>query len=155
MVDVQTIGVLVTAASVSVAAIYYIMTLRNTVDNRKAQLLMEYNRVYSSKEFLIDLHESLNYDWRDFNDFWTKYGHPSPMAHSKWISIGNSMSLALVLLKYNLVSEEMLREYLGYVSMGQWWEKFGPAIKEMRVMWNLPDMFGNIEFYYDKWKTTY
>jgi hypothetical protein len=152
MVDVQTIGVLVTAASVSVAAIYYILTLRNTVDNRKAQLLMEYNKMISSKEWLIDLHESLNYEWKDFNEFWLKYGHPNPEAHSQWISIGNSMSCALLLLKYNLVNEEMLREYLGYVSMGSWWEKFGPAIKEIRVMWNLPDMFGNIEFYYNKWR---
>jgi hypothetical protein len=152
LVDIQTIGVLVTAASVSVAAIYYILTLRNTIDNRKAQLLMEYNKIYSSKEWLIDLHESLNYEWKDFNDFWAKYGHPDPVAHSQWISIGNSMSCALLLLKYNLVNEEMLREYLGYVSMGSWWEKFGPAIKEMRTMWNLPDMFGNIEFYYNKWR---
>jgi len=62
MVDIQTVGVLATAASVSEAAIYYILTLRNTIDNRKAQLLMEYNKMVSSKEWLIDLHESLNYE---------------------------------------------------------------------------------------------
>jgi hypothetical protein len=127
------------------------MNLKNTLDNRKAQLLMEYNRILSSKEWLIDLHESLNYEWKDFNDFWAKYGHPNPIAHSRWISVGNCMSYALMLLKYDLVNEEMLRRYLGYVSMGSWWEKSGPAIKEMRVMWNLPDMFSDMEFYYNKW----
>ncbi|MGD0804553.1 MAG: hypothetical protein ABSA11_10840 [Candidatus Bathyarchaeia archaeon] len=38
MVDAQTIGVLVTAASVTVAAIYYIFTLRINQRNLKANL---------------------------------------------------------------------------------------------------------------------
>jgi len=152
MVDIQTVGVLITATSVTIAAIYYILTLRNTIDNRKAKLLMECNRIMNSKEYLIDLHESLNYEWKDFNDFWAKYGHPNPEAHSRWISIANSMSNTLDLLKWNLINEDMARQYLGYVSMGAFWEKFAPAVKEMRVQMNLPKMFGNIEYYYDKWQ---
>jgi hypothetical protein len=113
---------------------------------------MEYNKMMSSKGWLTDLHESLNYEWKDFEDFWAKYGHPNPEAHSKWISIANSMSYALLLLKWNLVNEEMLRQYLGYVSMGAFWEKFSPAIKEMRVQMNLPGMFERMEFYYNKWQ---
>jgi len=30
--------------------------------------------------------------------------------------------------------------------------KFGPVIINMRVMWNIPDMFEDMEFYYNKWK---
>jgi hypothetical protein len=38
MVDIQTVGVLVSAASVSVAVIYYVMTLRVQQDNMKNTL---------------------------------------------------------------------------------------------------------------------
>ncbi len=154
MVDVQTIGVIVTAVSVSLAAIYYMMTLRNTTDNRKAQLLMECNRIMNSKEFVVDLHETLNYEWRNFDDFWQKYGHPSPAAHTKWIYIANLMSSTLDLLDRNLISEDMARQFLGYVSMGLFWEKFGPMIREMRGRMNQPSMFGRMEYYYDKWQRT-
>jgi hypothetical protein len=154
MVDVQTIGVLVTAASVSIAAIYYMLTLRNTIDNRKAQLLIECNRIMNSKEFVLDLHETLNYEWKDFDDFWQKYGHPSPAAHTKWIYIANLMGSTLDLVDSKLISEDMARKYLGYVNMGSFWEKFGPMIREMRVRMNLPNMFEKMEFYYDRWQRT-
>ena len=155
MVDIallQSVSYIAGALGVCVAAIYYVMNLRSTLDNRKAQLLMEYNKIYSSKEFLIDLHESFNYEWKDFDDFWAKYGHPNPVAHSTWISIFNSYGYALQLLKWNLVSEEMLKGYLGYVSMGALWEKFGSMIKEMRIRMNQPGMGSDLEYYYNKWQ---
>jgi len=151
LAEIQTAYYMVAATGVIVAAVYYIMTLRSTMDNRKAQLLMEYNRIISSKGWLTDLHESLNYEWSDYEEFDRKYGHPNPEAHSRWISIANSMESALMLLDRNLVNEDMLRFYLGSVSMGLFWEKFGPAVKEMRVRMKSPNMFHNIEFYYDKW----
>ena len=155
MVDLallQSVSYIAGALGVCVAAVFYVLNLRNAIDNRKAQLLMEYNKIMSSKEWLIDIHESMNYEWKDFDDFWAKYGHANPKAHSQWISIANSLDGAVSLLKWNLVNEEMLRGYLGYTSMGAFWEKFGPVIKEMRAMFNMPDMFRNIEFYYNKWK---
>jgi len=150
--EIQAAYYMVAATGVLVAAIYYVLNLRNTIDNRKAQLLMEYNKIMSSKEWLIDLHESLNYEWKDFDDFWAKYGHPNPEAHSRWISVSNSMAYALELLRWKLVDEEMLRSYLGYVSMGAFWEKFAPVIKEMRVRMIAPRMGEAMEFYYNKWQ---
>ena len=61
------------------------------------------------------------------------------------------MENMLTLLKRNIVDEEILRRYLGSVSMGSFWEKFGPAVREMRVQMNNPFLFSDIEFYYDKW----
>lgn len=59
MIDAQTVGVLVTAASVTVAAIYYIFTLRTNqknlkanLDTRQAQLFMDLNKYTSSPEWL-------------------------------------------------------------------------------------------------------
>ena len=41
---------------------------------------------------------------------------------------------------------------LGYVSMGSYWEKFNPVIKEMRARKIAPRMDKDMEFYYNKWK---
>jgi hypothetical protein len=147
----QPISWVAAAIGVCLAAVYYIMTLRNTQDNRKAQLMMEYNKMMSSKEWLIDLHESMKYEWRDWDDFWNKYGHPNTEAHCRWISIANSMELALKFLNKRVLDEDILKEYFGYVSFGPFWEKFSPAIKEMRVRMNDPSMFGLMEFYYNRW----
>ena len=58
MIDAPTIGVLVTAVSVSVAAIYYIFTLRTNqrnlkmnLETRQAQLFMQLFDRWSSQEF--------------------------------------------------------------------------------------------------------
>ena len=151
LAEIQAAYYMVAATGVLVAAVYYILNLRSTIENRKAQLLMEYNKIVSSKEWLIDLHESLNYEWKDYKDFNEKYGHPNPEGHSRWISIANSMECALMLLRRNLVDEGMLKGYLGNMSIGLFWEKFSPAIKEMRAQYNNPQIFDLIEFYYNKW----
>ena len=49
--DVQTIGVLVTAASVSMAAIYYAFTLRNQNRTRQAQLFMQIFQRFQEPNF--------------------------------------------------------------------------------------------------------
>jgi len=64
MVDIQTVGVLITAASVTVAAIYYMFTLRinqknvkTTLETRQAQLFMGIYDKFSSKEFSDDMNK--------------------------------------------------------------------------------------------------
>jgi hypothetical protein len=61
LVDAQTIGVLVTAASVTVAAVYYMFTLRTnqrnykaTLDTRQAQLFMQLFDRFTSSEFALN-----------------------------------------------------------------------------------------------------
>jgi hypothetical protein len=60
MVDAQTIGVLVTASSVTVAAVYYMFTLRTnqrnykaTLETRQAQLFMQLFDRWTSSEFAL------------------------------------------------------------------------------------------------------
>ena len=83
MVDVQTIGVLVTAASVTVAAIYYMFTLRTnqrnykaTLDTRQAQLFMQLFDRFAGSEFALnygkiryEICPKLNNDPEELNRF--------------------------------------------------------------------------------------
>ena len=81
MVDVQTIGVLVTAASVTVAAIYYIMTLRatqrnmkTTLETRQAQFLMSLYQRWSDSEYQDNWFFTMfKMSWSDYEDFTKKY----------------------------------------------------------------------------------
>jgi hypothetical protein len=50
--DLQTISVIASATSVTVAAIYYILTVRNNNRARKAQILLSHTQIYVSQEFL-------------------------------------------------------------------------------------------------------
>jgi hypothetical protein len=85
MVDVQTIGVLVTAASVSVAAIYYMFTLRINMKNqelnlksqqqadetRQAQLFMQVFSRYHEEEFWKAYQIVMSREWKSYDD-WNK-----------------------------------------------------------------------------------
>ena len=61
MVDFQTISIVFTGLSISIAAFYYINTLRNSrmtqehaLETRQAQLYMQLYSFYDNKEFLKD-----------------------------------------------------------------------------------------------------
>jgi hypothetical protein len=85
LVDAQTIGVLVTAASVTVAAIYYIFTLRinmrtqklalkaqqQNLETRQTQLLMGIFDMMMNKEMMDSYTNLMNMEWVDYED-WSK-----------------------------------------------------------------------------------
>jgi hypothetical protein len=74
MVDVQTVGVLVTATSVTVAAIYYIINLRETAKNRRVALTTSLMQSFISEEGSKRWMELINMKWSDYDDFEEKYG---------------------------------------------------------------------------------
>ena len=76
MVDLQTIQeayYMVAATGVIVAAIFYILNLRETVRNRKITLTTTFMEPFSSKEGLRDFIELSSMDWSDLEDFKKKY----------------------------------------------------------------------------------
>jgi hypothetical protein len=93
LVDAQTIGVLVTAASVTVAAIYYSLTLRTNqrnskanLETRQAQLFMQLYTTFSSYEFKTKWHNIMDVlEWRDYEDFWAKFGYSTLRSSRSWM----------------------------------------------------------------------
>ena len=89
----QTIGILLTGISLTVAAAYYTFTLRNTrrnqeltLETRQTQLFMDIYKTWASKEFQRDL-EQMRYIWEfdGFDDFFEKYGvENNPEDHAIW-----------------------------------------------------------------------
>jgi hypothetical protein len=152
MVDYSTISIVFTGLSISIAAFYYILTLRNTQKNqqlqletRQAQLFMQmYNRADDA------LHESFNHimriEYRDFRDYWEKYGPDSNDDMSPHI---RQMAYFLeglgVLVKERLLSMRLVAlTWAGTSRM--FWDKLSPIIDEWREEIGYPRLWSETEY---------
>lgn len=149
MVDqltLQTIGILLTGLTVSIAAIYYTLTLRYTRRNqeltlraqeqaketRQAQLLMQLYETYRSPEFRILMEEILNQEWKDFEGFWDKYGSiNNTVAWANWGSVAAFFNGVGVLLKKELIDIDLVEELLSNIAFVLW-VRMEPILKGWR-----------------------
>ena len=70
MVDAQTISIIFAGVSIGLAAIYYMMTLRNQDRTRQTQLFMSLFETYMEESYQISEATMLNdWQWNDFEDF--------------------------------------------------------------------------------------
>ena len=128
MVDVQTIGVLVTAASVSIAAIYYIMNIRETNKNRRVTLANTMMQTFISEEGSRRWTELWNMKWKDFDDFKIKYDSShNPDNYAKRNAVWNTCDILGYMYESSIIDMETIFAISGpsvYIT----WEKFKPII---------------------------
>jgi hypothetical protein len=156
LVDVQTIGVLVTAASVTIAAIYYIFTLRNnqrniktTLETRQAQLFQSTYSRFSSKEMMLDFIKLVSWEWRDYDDYMEKYGLNNPEEYAAFWEIANFFEGLGIYLKRGLFEADIIDDFLsGPIRI--FWEKMRPIILEHRTRENWPSYFEWVEYLYNE-----
>ena len=160
MVDVQTIGVLVTAASVSVAAIYYIFTLRinmktqeltlktqqQNLETRQAQLFMQvYNRVTES-DIINNYFNIMETKFQNYDEFKQKI-LDDPIKLRSLYSIAAFYEGIGVLVKDGLVDIRFVAK-LTAGAIRQFWEKLEPVIGETRRSLEYPRLLGETEYLY-------
>jgi hypothetical protein len=154
MIDLQTIGVLMTGVSVTAAAIYYIFTLRinmksqqQNVETRQAQLFMGIYHELMSPTYSDMEHDLMDIKMDNMEDFENMYRNKN---HYRAV---NSQGLVLegigVLVKENLI-DVRLPSLLISSSIISYWNKFGPMIKEARNQYNSPRMMIEVEGLYDR-----
>jgi hypothetical protein len=154
LVDLQTVGVLVTATSVTIAAVYYIFTLRmnmrtqelalkaqqQTLDTRQAQLFMQLADTYIDKGYRTTALEMLSnkWSWTNFDDFLSKYGPDNnPEAWNKFQLQLSHWSQQGILVRDGLISAATLNSWWGWVPVAIW-EKYEPIILEYRGRYESP-----------------
>lgn len=79
MIDLQTISVTIAATGVTIAAIYYIMILRNAQRSRQMGMLMQLYQSRYDSEGMQRLWKILSMEWDDFDHYMEKYSlvkHP-------------------------------------------------------------------------------
>jgi len=146
MIDLQTLSVMIATAGVTIAAIYYIMILRNTIRTRQAQLFM---RIY---ERFYDAEFSRNWNWiiftwefTDFDDLWEKYGPDTDIeATSAFISVARFYEGIGVLVKRKLIDIKLVEDLMSE-HLIRTWDKMGPFFKEARERFNWPNLFKEFE----------
>jgi hypothetical protein len=160
MVDVQTIGVLVTAASVSVAAIYYTLTLRTNQKNlkmnletRQAQLLMQIYQRFSETDFMRKWITSIYLmDYIDLDDFNEKYDPKINIdARSQMASLFTYFEGVGVLVEEKLIDIRLVSKLMSG-NLIYFWEKWGPLILERRKRMGNPYEWDKTEFLYHEVK---
>ncbi len=157
MVDLQTIGVLVTGVSVTIAAIYYMFTLRisqrnmkNTLETRQTQLFIDIWKAFSSKEFQKDKEQML-YIWQfsDANDFFKEYGPDvDPDEHAKFDMFSAYVEGIGVLVRRGMISPDLVYDLM-YGSFIGFWEKFSPIFVGLRERYGAPYLFSDVEGLYE------
>lgn len=137
MVDlaaIQTAYYMVAATGVLVAAIYYIITLRNTNKTRQAQLYYGIWQNQRTKEAWKAMH-----DWdiqvKDYDE-WEKLRENRDMKNSWSMNMSLYEGIA-VFVREGLIDIRLLARDMGgnYV---YWWRQWEPIIKEYRVRHNFP-----------------
>jgi hypothetical protein len=163
MVDqlaLQTIGILMTGISMTIAAVYYTLTLRNTqktqqlqLETRKAQLFMQiYNRI-TDKAFMkkfIDI--IFHWEWTDYDDFMEKYGPENNIdAFADWTSVGLYIDGLGSQVKRGLIDVGQVDDLISGVII-RYWEKREQFTRELRERMNYPQYGEYVEYLYNQIK---
>ena len=144
--DVQTIGVLVTAASVTVAAIYYMFTLRINMKAREMEICRLAMVDMSSQPGLHRYATVMTLEWKDYEDFMQRYGYSNPEIYSKWCSQLFMLETMGVLVKSGVTPAETLY-YLGGYGVLRLWEKYRDIIQGRRDAAFGQDFMINFEYF--------
>jgi len=145
MVDAQTIGVLVTAVSVTVAAIYYIINLRFNMKTRQMEICRLATSDMTSETGLKRYATVMTLEWKNYEDFMEKYGYSNPEIYGKWCSQLFMLEMMGVLVKSGIAPAETLY-YLGAYGVLRLWEKYKDIIQGRRDAAFGQDFMINLEF---------
>lgn len=139
--------------AVASAIFYYVFISRNTIKNRKAQLFMQLYDHFHKTEFMKQNIYIMNLEWKDFDDYWKKYGAvANPETSSVIHSVGNYFEGVGLLVKRRLIDIDLVDELMtGLVT--RYWEKMGPIIVEQRVLFNWPEAYEWTEYLYNEIKS--
>jgi hypothetical protein len=153
---IQTISVVLTGLTVSIAAIYYTLTLRytrmimkTTLETRQVQMFMNLFIYHLNYNFNKQAGQQLmEWKWEDFEDFDRKYGLKSnPEAWTWWTLIMNWFEGISLLADSNLVNIDVIDKWVG-AWFRSFWEKFEPIVIKYRTHLDRPVFYKNLEELY-------
>lgn len=176
MVDYSTLSIVFTGLSISIAAFYYIGTLRNAnrmreltlesqeltrkaqeqaLETRQAQFFMNiYNQSFANREWLKAWNKVMSTHWDDYDSYIKIADWMNPDTSDKEYLAAqgyvNSFYEGLgVFVKEGLVDIRMVALTMTYMTT-RYWEKLAPIVYELRKRNNYPRMLSEFEYLYDE-----
>ena len=138
LAEIQAAYYMVAATGVLIAAVFYILNLREqrrnmrlTLETRRINLIESMSSHLLTSEGMRDFYEILSYEWKDYENFMRKYGPRSNVEatikrHRTWLSYNNLGAM----LRKGMVEAEDLYDLDAAVGVIQMWKKYGSYIKE-------------------------
>ena len=137
---------MITAISVTIAAIYYTTTLRINQRNTKISVTTNIMQTLLTEEAQRRWIELINMEWTDYDDFERKYGSDNnPENYAKRASVWSSCNVFGHLLRKGVADAETFWYAGGTYSV--WiWEKFKPIIIEHRRRYSSSTAYMEMEY---------
>jgi hypothetical protein len=156
MVDqatIQTISIVFTGISISLAAFYYINTLRNTrknqqltLETRQAQLFMSLYETHRSPELRKLYTRVRDREWTDFEDWQKKYGpENNPDASIEYQSLMNFFDGVGLLVKRGLIDISLVHDLM-FISTNRIWNLHKSVIYNVRISSGYPSLWEHFEY---------
>jgi hypothetical protein len=141
--EIQAAYYMVAATGVLVAAIYYVLNMRatqrnikQTLDTRQVQLFMNVFQKFEEPDFQNTYWELMSLQWRDFEDYLTKYDEKvNPESFRKISRVGTFFEGIGVLVKRGFIDAAIVDDMMSMFIIG-WWEKYEPIYIGYRKVWN-------------------
>ena len=150
MVDLQLIGVLVTAASATIAMVFYILNLRETARNRRVTLTTTLMQRFMTIEGMKHFYELYSMEWSSLDDYRSKYdSRVNPDNFAKRMSMWNLCDSLGQLYREDMIDLKTLRGGAGNV-IQYMWIKFKPVIEMYRGTDFSPVVYQNFEYVAEK-----
>jgi len=157
MVEIETVSIVFTGLSISLAAFYYIRTLQNAqrtqqqqLETRQAQLFMQIYSGFYNKETMISIGKFLRQDKYVKLDF-LKYDESQEDLYASFYSVANYLEGVGVLVKRRLIDPTLVDDLMSGAIM-RMWDMHGPNIVELRERYNYPQLYEYIEYLYNEIK---
>jgi hypothetical protein len=136
LAEIQAAYYMVAATGVLVAAAYYVLNMRATLQTRRISLIDSIpNRVVNT-EGMSKYFELMNYEWSDYGDFERKYGSDNNVeATAKRFSLWVEFNSMGAMVRKGMIRAEDLYD-MGLTSPVYFWAKYMPIIEENRRRYN-------------------
>ena len=160
MASFEFLAVILTGIGLSASITYYAMNLKNqnetqkqSLENRKAQLLMNIYNKYTETELLQQQLDILAGKWDGIDDFWDRYGpYKNPEYYTKFSRLAYYFDGIGVMLKRGMIDRDAIYDLMGYHVLQYWNHPYGPLMEGLRLKWDNPEAYRWFEYLAEEMK---
>jgi hypothetical protein len=147
----QTVSILVTSAGLLIAALYYVLQIRQQTRMRQMDLMMRLYLTWDSEDMKKALQDVFALEFKDYDDFVQKYGLAS-QAYVAFDRVSWFMNGVGFLVHEGFVNIKIV---LGLFHEQGWiimWEKLKPVVEGVRKTFGFPESYAWFEYLYTEVK---